>query len=304
MRAAFNKNQVIRYLLWTFGLAYIIQIVAAIIYLYVNLTVGQLIVAAMMFVPMLGAKLSGAKLKDMGWNPRIKRNVKPMLLAWLSPLVLTAIGAGMYFIIFPSHFDLSGQYIVSVAGEEALAQTKAQGLHYPMMILIYVLSSLFYGPFINALVALGEETGWRGFLYPQLKARFGRRKGWLLGGFIWGAWHWPLIGLIGYEYGAAAGNPSGYFGYPVIGMLLFCVITIGLGILHDRLYEISGTIWAPALFHGAFNAAAMLPLMICLADTGSARLLGPASVGIIGGLPILAAAAVLLWRADKSNCPK
>ena len=296
MRVTYNKKQVIRYLLWTFGIAYIIQIAAAIVYLHVNLTIGQLIIAAMMFVPMLSVRLSGAKLKDMGWNPRIKRNVKPFLLAWLSPLIFTVIGAGLYFLVFPSHLDLSGQYVISAAGEDALKQMEAQGLTYPVMILISVLSSLFYGPFINALFALGEETGWRGFLFPQLKARFGRRKGRLLGGFIWGAWHWPLIWLIGYEYGAATGNQSGYFGFPFSGMLLFSVITIGWGILHDWLYEKSGTIWAPALFHGAINATAALPLMICTADTGSARLLGPAPVGILAGLPFLAVAAVLLWR--------
>jgi membrane protease YdiL (CAAX protease family) len=301
MHAAYNKKQVIRYLLWTFVPAYVIQIVAAIVYLHVNLTVGQLIIAAMMFVPMLGAKLSGAKLRDMGWNPGIKQNIKPMLIAWLSPLVLTAVGAGLYFLVFPSHFDMSGQFVISAAGEDALKQTEAQGLSYPVMILINVLSSLFYGPFINALPALGEETGWRGFLYPQLKARFGRRKGRLLGGFIWGSWHWPLIWLIGYEYGAAAGNPSGYFGFPFSGMLLFCVITIGWGIMHDWLYEKSGTIWAPALFHGAINAAATLPLLICKADTGSARLLGPASVGMLAGLPFLVVAAVLLWRKTEKS---
>lgn len=301
MHAAYNKKQVIRYLLWTFVPAYVIQIVAAIVYLHVNLTIGQLIIAAMMFVPMLGAKLSGAKLRDMGWNPGIKQNIKPMLIAWLSPLVLTAVGAGLYFLVFPSHFDMSGQFVISAAGEDALKQTEAQGLSYPVMILINVLSSLFYGPFINALPALGEETGWRGFLYPQLKARFGRRKGRLLGGFIWGSWHWPLIWLIGYEYGAAAGNPSGYFGFPFSGMLLFCVITIGWGIMHDWLYEKSGTIWAPALFHGAINAAATLPLLICKADTGSARLLGPASVGMLAGLPFLVVAAVLLWRKTEKS---
>jgi hypothetical protein len=82
-------------------------------------------------------------------------------------------------------------------------------------------------------------------------------------------------------------------------MLLFCVITIGLGILHDRLYEISGTIWAPALFHGAINATAALPLMVCVADTGSARLLGPSPIGILAGLPFLAASAVLLLRKQE-----
>ena len=150
-----------------------------------------------------------------------------------------------------------------------------------------------YAPLINTVVALGEELGWRGFLYPQLNARFGRKTSRLLGGVIWGAWHWPLIWLTGYEYGAA------YFGFPVVGMLLFCFITVGLGILHDRLYEISGSIWVPALFHGAINAAATLPAAICLTDTGSARLLGPAPNGLLAGLPFLIAAAMVYFRKDK-----
>ena len=158
-----------------------------------------------------------------------------------------------------------------------------------------------YAPLMNTFIALGEEIGWRGFLYPQLKARFGRRGGWLLGGFIWGAWHWPLIWLIGYEYGAAAGNPAGYAGFPVTGMLLFGIITIGWGILHDFLYEKSGSIWVPSLLHGAINAAAGLPLAVCLTDTGSARLLGPSPNGILAGLPFLVIAAILLLRSQDGN---
>ena len=148
-------------------------------------------------------------------------------------------------------------------------------------------------------MALGEEIGWRGFLYPQLKARFGRRRGWLLGGVIWAAWHWPLIWLIGYEYGAAAGNAAGYFGFPVTGMLLFCVIAAGWGILHDALYEKSGTIWVPALLHGAINAAGTLPLAVCLPDSGSARLLGPEPMGILAGLPFLIAAAAVFLHTKE-----
>ena len=79
-------------------------------------------------------------------------------------------------------------------------------------------------------------------------------------------------------------------------MLLFCVITVGWGILHDWLYEKSGCIWVPSLFHGAINAAATIPLAICLTDTGSARLLGPAPMGILAGLPLLIAAAVVFFR--------
>lgn len=289
----FNRAQVVKFLLWTFGLAYLIQLGAAFVANSGNLMLGRLIIAGMMVVPTLGVLLAGGSLRGMGWNPQLRRNWKSFLIAWFAPIALTAVGAALYFLVFPSHFDLSGSNLTAAVGEEALAQLEGQGLTYPLYVLISTVGSVTYAPLINTVVALGEELGWRGFLYPQLKARFGRKTGRLLGGVIWGAWHWPLIWLTGYEYGAA------YFGFPVVGMLLFCFITVGWGILHDRLYEKSGSIWVPALFHGAINAAATLPAAICLADTGSARLLGPAPNGLLAGLPFLIAAAMVYFRKDK-----
>ena len=289
----FNRAQVVKFLLWTFGLAYLIQLGAAFVANSGNLILGRLIIAGMMFVPTLGVLLAGGSLRGMGWNPQLRRNWKSFLIAWFAPIALTAVGTALYFLVFPSHFDLSGAALEAVGGKEALAQLEGQGLTYPLYVLISTVGSVTYAPLINTVVALGEELGWRGFLYPQLKARFGRKTGRLLGGVIWGAWHWPLIWLTGYEYGAA------YFGFPVVGMLLFCFITVGWGILHDRLYEKSGSIWVPALFHGAINAAATLPAAVCLADTGSARLLGPAPNGLLAGLPFLIAAAMVYFRKDK-----
>ena len=298
----FNKKQVIRYLLWIFAVAYIIQFLSAPLY-SLNRMAGQLVLAAMMFVPTLGVFLSGAGVSGMGWKPQIRKNIRVILAAWFGPLILTAAGALIYFLLFPRHFDLSGGYLKVLAGEDALEQMKAQGLSYPLYIMVNVISSITYAPLINMFAALGEEIGWRGFLYPQLEAGFGRRKGWLLGGFIWGAWHWPLIWLIGYEYGAAAGNPAGYAGFPLSGMLIFAVFAAGLGILHGWLYEKSGSIWVPSLLHGAVNGAAALPLTLCLANTGSFRLLGPAPNGLLSGLPILVIAAYVLLRGEKEKDP-
>ena len=289
----YDGARVAKYLAWSFALGYAIQVVAAIIYNRVNTRIGQLIVAAMMFVPALSVLLSGGKLTGMGWKPRLRGNVKAILFAWLAPVVLTAVGAALYFLIFPGHFDLSGGYLAASGGAEALRQLEAQGISYPMYVLISAVSAVGFAPLINAIPALGEEIGWRGFLYPQLKARFGRRKGRLLGGVIWGAWHWPLIWLIGYEYGAAAGNTTGYAGFPFTGMLLFCTIATGWGVLHDWLYEKSGSIWLPSLFHGAINASAALPLLVCLTNTGSARLLGPASMGLVAGVPFMIVAIAI-----------
>ena len=295
----FNRTQVVKYLAWTFGLAYAIQVGVWALFSSGNAIAGQLVMAAMMLVPTLGVVLSGAGLAGLGWKPQIKKNVKTILIAWFGPAVLTAIGAALYFLVFPKHFDLSGSYMVASGGEEAIEIMEAQGIGYTMYVLISVIACVTYAPLINTFVGLGEEIGWRGFLYPQLKARFGRTRGLVLGGIIWGAWHWPLIGLIGYEYGAAAGNAAGYVGYPVLGMLVFCVFTVALGIFCDWVYEQSESIWLPALLHGAINAAATMPAMLCVIDTGSFRLLGPAPNGLLAGVPFLVVAALLVARGKQ-----
>lgn len=291
----YNKAHVVKYLIWTFVIAYLIQAGVALLYHSGYAIIGQLAMSLMMFVPLLGVLLSGSKLSGMGWKLQLKRNILVILIAWLGPAVLTFAGAALYYLIFPGHLDLSG----STMDPNVLRQLEAQGITYPLYILITAVSGVTYGPLINTFVALGEEIGWRGFLYPQLKARFGRTAGRVLGGAIWGAWHWPIIWLIGYEYGDA------YFGYPVVGMLLFCVITVALGILCDWVYEKSGSIWLPSLCHGAINAVAGIPLAVCVADIGSARLLGPAPNGLIAGLPYLAVAVILFLctKNSRSDAP-
>ena len=61
-------------------------------------------------------------------------------------------------------------YSRAAAGPELPDQLEAQGLTYPLYVLISVVSCLTYAPLGNMVPAVGEEVGWRGFLYPQLKA--------------------------------------------------------------------------------------------------------------------------------------
>lgn len=294
-KVTFDRKRTIRYLIWTFLTAWIMQVAVAVLYRNGLTVVGRLVIAVVMFTPLLGVILAGAKLPGMGWKPRLKGNVRYLLAAWFLPILLTVIGALMYFAAFPGHFDLSGEYLAANAGPEVLEQLEAQGLTYPMYVLISVVGCVTYAPLVNMLLAVGEEAGWRGFLYPQLKARFGKGKGWLIGGVIWSVWHWPLIGLIGYEYG------TDYVGFPIVGMLIFCVFVTAAGALCDWLCEKSGSVWFPSIFHGAINAAAAIPMTVCIAKTGSAVLLGPAPIGILAGLPLSVCAAILLFRTVKTD---
>ena len=289
-KTTYDQKTVLRYILWAFIPAYIIQFIAAAVVYRVGLAQGRLVIARMMFVPALAVILSGRGLSGLGWKPGIRKNILNILAAWFLPVILTALGAGLYFLLFPSHLDASNTAFMASLGPQVMEQLAAQGLTPQTYTLISVISSVTYAPLLNMFLALGEEIGWRGFLYPRLKERFGYRKGVIFGGFIWAVWHWPLIRLIGYEYG------TGYIGFPISGMLIFCIFTIAGGLLHDWLYEKSGTIWVPSLFHGSINAARTLPQVFCITGTGSAILLGPAPNGLIAVIPTAVLALIIMMR--------
>ncbi|MBE6711285.1 MAG: CPBP family intramembrane metalloprotease, partial [Ruminococcaceae bacterium] len=204
------------------------------------------------------------------------------------PAVFHILGGTLYFVIFPDRLDFMGKYLESIAGAEAVAEMTAQGVTVPMYLVITLVTSLTYAPLINMFVALGEEVGWRGAMQPMLNDRFGRRTGRILGGVIWGAWHWPVMILAGYEYGKE------YFGAPLLGMAMFCLFTVAAGTLIDALYEKTNCIWIPALAHGAVNGFA-LETMILDPVYADQMILGPHPIGLISMVPALTA-AYIIWK--------
>ncbi|MDE5748578.1 MAG: hypothetical protein K2I21_13510, partial [Acetatifactor sp.] len=132
----YDKIRTRKYLIWTFSIAWVIQAGVALLYRNGLAAIGQLLMALMMFAPLLGVLLSGRSLSGMGWKPHIRGKVKTLLMAWFLPALLTAIGAAIYFAVFPGHFDVSGEYLAANVGAEALAQMEAQGVSYFQYVLI------------------------------------------------------------------------------------------------------------------------------------------------------------------------
>ena len=245
-----------------------------------------------MFAPMLGVLAAEGGLKKarsgIRWKPRIKGHVRWWLAAWFIPAVLALLGAVLYFLLFPNRFDSSTPALT--------AQLAATGSPLPGWVIAVVgfIQSVTYAPFINMFFALGEESGWRGWMTPFLTARMERKKALVLSGVIWGVWHWPVILLAGYNFG------TGYWGAPFTGGLMMCVSCVALGVLLTLLYEKTNSVWAPALAHGAFNAAAGIGVYFLPLGTVS-TILGPTPLGLVAGIPLFLLAAWTFFKHRHSQ---
>ena len=138
--------------------------------------------------------------------------------------------------------------------------------------------------------AIGEEVGWRGFLYPEINKSLGKIGTWLIGGTIWGVFHFPAMIFGGYEYG------FDYLGAPVLGLVVFTICCIAIGIFEEIIYDRTKCIWYAALLHGSFNAVATIPQLFMNAnnpDINKYMVLGPLPQGLIAMIPLVVFAAIL-----------
>ena len=254
----------------------------------------QFILMGVMFVPTLGtlAACRGLTKKRAGinWKFDIKKKFGWLALAWFSPIIFTAVGAVMYFLMFPGDFSTKFEFLKETFEAQGIEvkDGAVNGMPIEILAIVSIVQCFTLAPAFNALLALGEEIGWRGFMTPAFVRLLGRKGGLVVSGVLWGLWHAPLIVLIGYEYGTE------YTGFPWLGILFFCFVCIALAICHTYLYERSGSIIVASVLHGSFNAAATLPQLF-LKDADYKSLLGPFPTGLISLIPIAAAAAVILF---------
>ncbi|MBR4083557.1 MAG: CPBP family intramembrane metalloprotease [Lachnospiraceae bacterium] len=280
-----SKKQIVIYMIVAFVLAWILEMIASIFSNNGNQMIFTVVMMITMFMPFLGVLVARIPLKGMGWVPHLKGKLRYVFFALLMPALLSILGGVLFFVIFPDTFDsefLTLRSILEEAG--ALEQFEAQGI--PMYLLITSVQAVTIAPFLNMFVALGEEVGWRGALYPYLKEKLGVTKGRILGGAIWGAWHWPVMIFAGYEYGKE------YMGAPLLGPIVFCIATVMMGVLFDYVYEKTETIWLPSLIHGATNAFTIFAYL-AKPEYSNMAILGPAYIGVISMIPMIIVAVII-----------
>lgn len=173
---------------------------------------------------------------DAGLRPRLRANWRLYLFAWLLPYAVVAVVVVLAMALGISRPDWTLQRALTAL---------YPSLEIPLLpdaVRLLVPAQLALTALLATPVLWGEEFGWRGYLQPRLLA--GRPLGAaVITGLIWGVWHYPIV-LMGYER----------YSIPLLGLLIFPVLTVLLSIIFGWLHRRSGSIWTPSLGHAATNA--------------------------------------------------
>jgi membrane protease YdiL (CAAX protease family) len=141
----------------------------------------------------------------------------------------------------------------------------------PVLLIVSFPAAIIAGFSINGLFALGEELGWRGFLWDRLRP-FGL-KGKVSLGIIWGLWHAPII-VLGFNFPI----------HPYLGILFMVFFTISLTFPLTYLRDRSRSVYPSSIVHGMINACAIFGVIVI----GNNELIGNV-VGLVGCAAILLA---------------
>jgi len=230
--------------------------------------------------------------KNLWLRPNFKHGWRSYLAAWLLPLAATIVGGGLFFLLFPQTFDPNlGQVRAAFAPIPALAAQPWLGF------LIMLVQTMFVVVFINGVVSMGEEFGWRAYLLQKLMALFagpnsgddglkpnltiGAKKAALVVGLFWGVWHFPLFYL-----GSTLNLPF---------VLIYLVFTCSTSVLLSWVTLRSGSVWPASIGHGMLNAFAAFPMFMSNATANP--LLGPGPSSLIGMMGYVILALALLFSA-------
>lgn len=156
--------------------------------------------------------------------------------------------------------------------------------------MLAAIQAVLLGPVIGLVIAFGEEFGWRGYLQTEV-FKLGRRRGVILLGVIWGAWHWPII-LMGFNYP----------GHPLLGVLLMTLYTTGLAVVLGYAVLRTGSVLLSSFLHALNNQAVAYLVAIGLRPFDAAF---GFMIGTWGMLTLALVAAVILldpvWRGSGST---
>jgi uncharacterized protein len=195
---------------------------------------GALIMWCPGFAAIVSCTLLRIDVASLGWNWRPTR-----YQAW-SYMIPILYALPVYVVVWAL---IRGSF----SFEEFATQTgTAFGFpHHPTAaaLLLAIPAYATVGVISGMARALGEEIGWRGFLFPRLAEQAGFTWGCVLTGCIWAVWHYP--GLLFADYNAS--TP------PAFALVCFTLMVIGAAFIWGWLRLKSGSLWTSTILHASHN---------------------------------------------------
>lgn len=297
------RGRIISFLLLAFGFTWAIAGIGALFGVDASHGAYTILAASCMLCPAIAALVQWRLIEHAPWSAL---GLHPRSIRWrglwctvaiavcIMPLALLVVHlAGDQFNMAAfGHAEVSGERLVTsvTAMLQELGVTESPAgigalsmLPGALILLIFLAYALVASFSVNLPFMLGEELGWRGFLY-EATASWSPVRRVAFTGPVWGVWHAPLI-LMGHNYP----------GYPIVGILLMMVLCTLLSILFDHARTRANSVWAACILHGMINGTA--GLFALFAWDGHVLVASPAGVAGCAALIVLGL-AVFVVDAD------
>jgi CAAX protease family protein len=271
------------------GLAWIVEGIAlARGVRFTSLTPGTTaLLASVMFTPAVAAFIVRRFITGEGFaTAGLRRGPwRPYLAVWIGvPLLIAGIYA-LTVLVGLGRFDPTLSQLTARMEQMAHGQALPQ-LPPPLVLAAAILAqAITLGVLVTSLFAFGEEFGWTGYLLVQLLP-LGRWRAAVIYGGIWGLWHAPIIAG-GYNYP----------GYPVLGPVMMCALTIAFALTQTALRLRYGSVYLTSFFHASINTHGLgvIPMLVA----GVSPVLG----GVTGLVGIVTFTALGVWLLARTPEP-
>jgi len=233
----------------------------------------------LMMIPFVAAFVTSKKYyKKQGALGFKKCNFSFIMLSLFFPLIYLLSSYGLYWILSKDAFSINFTSLIEAAAAYS-------GRELPDNIAVIISLTVMIP--VSILTALGEEAGWRGFMYPVMQRLWGFRKAIIVSGIIWAVWHLPII-------------IAGLYYPPEMNLLfvipLFFIEVFALTIIITWLRVKSNSVWTAILFHAAHNYFDQVVFQSMTGGANSVYFVG--EIGILT-LAITVIAAVFILIRDR-----
>ncbi|MGY5765601.1 CPBP family glutamic-type intramembrane protease [Brachybacterium sp. DNPG3] len=248
------------------------------------------LIAVAMLAPTVASVIVAKAVDRTSWRDAVGLRFRGRwgrILLWAPLALLIMLGINLASAVIMVLRGVPGDLSGGTWAAEITRVYADAGLEMPTAAAVgLTLAISLVGVLITVVPALGEEIGWRGWLWRELRP-LGAPTAIVLGGTIWSLWHLPIV-LIGHNY---TGSPRW------AAVLMFIPACIALNHLFVAITRRAGGNPIPAAFaHATLNSTVGLALSIVATSATADRLnmFIDTPLGVIG-IALVALAGFLVW---------